>query len=187
MRKTLLVALMALASPAAFAQTTDSTTAPVAPMPAPAPEVVEPPAPTQSVAELIAADTSLSLFKQALEQANLFGALGQAYEAGYTVLAPTNAAFRKLSNLEGLLGPAQTQILYTTLMYHVVPGKYLAVHFPQLQSVKSWQGSDIAIMMMGETAMLGSGHLVGTEMPATNGVIHLIDTVLTVPAGGSNP
>lgn len=186
MRKTLLVALMALASPAAFAQTTDSTTTvPVAP--APAPEVVAPPAPTQTVAELIAADTSLSLFKQALEQANLLGALGQAYEAGYTVLAPTNAAFRKLTNLEGLLGPAQTQILYTTLMYHVVPGKYLAVHFPQLQTVKSWQGSDIAIMMMGETPMLGTAHLVGTEVPATNGVIHLLDTVLTVPAGGSNP
>ena len=73
MRKTLLVALMALASSAAHAQTTDSTTAaPVTPPPAaPAPTPAEPAPPTQSLAELIAADTSLSIFKQALEKANL--------------------------------------------------------------------------------------------------------------------
>lgn len=183
MRSLLAAILLLSAAPALAQTTTDSTTVPA---PTPAVEPVPAPTPTQTVGELIAADTSLSIFKQALEKANLLGSLSQAYEAGYTVLAPTNAAFRKLANLDGLMGPAQTQILYTTLMYHIVPGKYLDVHFPQLTTVRSWQGGDIPVMMMGDVAMLGSAHIAGPETVATNGVLHPIDTVLTVPAAGSN-
>ncbi len=182
--RSFLAAFLLFSAVPVMAQTTDSTMAPApTPVVQPAPVPAEP---TLTVGELIAADTSLSIFKQALEKANLLGSLGQAYEAGYTVLAPTNTAFRKLANLDGLLGPAQTQILYTTLMYHIVPGKYLDVHFPQLTTVRSWQGSDIPVMMMGDIAMIGAAHIAGAEVVGTNGVLHPIDAVLVVPAAGSH-
>ena len=160
----------------------DSTAAPVAPMPAPVPEA---PAPTQTVAELIRADTSLSILGEVLTQAGLMAALEapSATGSGFTVLAPTNDAFRKLVNLDALRQDQNARQLYDLLMYHVVPGRYLSVHFPQLTTLKSWQGSDVAVAMMGETPMLGgAAHEVGAEVVATNGVLHRIDAVLQMPA-----
>lgn len=174
----LLVALPASAQDST--RVADSTAVPVAPMPAPAPA----PDPTQSLAELVQADTSYSILASVLTKSGLMAALQAPSETGFTLLAPTNDAFRKLVNLGALQQDQNARQLYDLLMYHVVPGKYLAVHFPQLTTLKSWQGSDVAVAMMGETPMLGgTSHVVaGSEALATNGVLHRIDTVLQMPA-----
>lgn len=106
----------------------------------------------------------------------------------FTVFAPTDAAFAKLprATLNALLAnPAQ---LAAVLTYHVVPGKVMAADVVGLSSATSVQGEAISIAVVdGKVVLNGNSTVTATDIPATNGVIHVIDTVILPPSLGSAP
>ncbi len=103
----------------------------------------------------------------------------------FTVFAPTDEAFAKLppGTLENLLKPENKSQLAAILTYHVVPGRVMAADVLKLngQSVKTVQGSLAPIQVQGGTVKVGNANVVQTDIATTNGVIHVIDTVLLPP------
>jgi len=99
----------------------------------------------------------------------------------FTVFAPTDEAFAKISkaDLEALL--ADKEQLVAVLTYHVVPGKVMAADVAGLDSAKTVQGQSIDIQTAGGVTVDGA-KVVQTDILATNGVIHVIDTVI-LPQG----
>jgi len=98
----------------------------------------------------------------------------------FTVFAPTDDAFAKLpeGTVEGLLKPENKEKLQGILLYHVVPGKVMAADVVKLSSAKTVNGKDLAIMTSGETVKVNDATVVQTDIVTSNGVIHVIDTVL---------
>jgi uncharacterized surface protein with fasciclin (FAS1) repeats len=101
----------------------------------------------------------------------------------FTVFAPTDEAFAALpaGTLEGLL--ADKEALKKVLLYHVVPAAVTADKVVGLTSADSVEGSPIGVAVKDGTVFLnGSAKVVTTDVLASNGVIHVIDTVLLPPA-----
>ena len=98
----------------------------------------------------------------------------------FTVFAPTDEAFAKLpaGTVENLLKPENRDKLRAVLTYHVVGGKVTAAQVTKLKTAKTVQGSDVRIMASGGKVMVDSANVVKTDITASNGVIHVIDTVL---------
>lgn len=98
----------------------------------------------------------------------------------FTVFAPTDEAFAKLpaGTVESLLKPENKAKLQAILTYHVVVGKSMAADVVKLHSVKSVQGGSIAIKTMNGGVMVDNAHVTKTDIVASNGVIHVIDTVI---------
>jgi uncharacterized surface protein with fasciclin (FAS1) repeats len=101
----------------------------------------------------------------------------------FTVFAPTDAAFAKLppGTVEGLLKPEGIDKLKAILTYHVVPGQVLAADVVKLTSAKTVQGSDVTIVVEGQTVKVNGATVEKTDILCKNGVIHVIDTVLLPP------
>ena len=178
-----LAALALVAAPLAVqAQTVDSA---AVPMPTPAPVVAEAPAPTQTLAQLVTTDTTLSILATALQQTGLLASL----ESGeFTLLAPTNAAFRALPNYPAILAPESARVLYGALMAHVVPGTYLAVHLPQMTTLRTWAATDLPLLTtpaadaeMPSVTTIGGSTIATADVMATNGVMHVLQTVAVAP------
>ena len=102
----------------------------------------------------------------------------------FTVFAPTDAAFAKLpaGTLENLLKPENKAMLQRVLTYHVVPGKVLAADVVKVTSAKAVSGDSLSIKVSGSTVTVDKAHVVKTDIATSNGVIHVIDTVL-LPSG----
>ena len=99
-------------------------------------------------------------------------------EGPYTVFAPTDEAFAKLpaGTVESLLQDKDK--LTAILTYHVVAGKVMAADVVKLQSAKTVQGQDVTIKVDNGKVMVDNADVVTTDIEASNGVIHVIDTVL---------
>ena len=104
-------------------------------------------------------------------------------EGPFTVFAPTDEAFAKLpaATLKNLLKPENKQQLVAILTYHVVPGKIEAAKVVKLDEAKSVSGKMIDIEVKGDTAMVNDAKVIKTDIPASNGIIHVIDTVIMPP------
>ena len=103
-------------------------------------------------------------------------------EGPFTVFAPTDAAFKKLpkGTLDMLLKPENKEKLTAILTYHVVPGKVLAADVMKLTSgthVKTVNGKSIVVSNK-HGVFVNKSKVVKTDIGCTNGVIHVIDTVL---------
>ena len=100
----------------------------------------------------------------------------------FTVFAPTDAAFAKLpaGTLEKLI--ADKEQLTKVLTYHVVAGNVQAADVVKLKSAKTVEGADVKITVKGKSVMVDGAHVVKTDIETSNGVIHVIDTVLLPPA-----
>jgi len=98
----------------------------------------------------------------------------------FTVFAPTDEAFAKLppGTLESLLKPENKAKLQSILTYHVVAGKVMAADVVKLHSAKTVEGQDIAIKTMNGGVMVNGAHVTKTDIAASNGVIHVIDSVI---------
>jgi len=96
----------------------------------------------------------------------------------FTVFAPTDAAFAKLpaGTVEALL--ADRAKLTAILTYHVVPGRVLAADVVQLTSAKTVNGASVTIRVVDGKVMIDNATVVTADVRATNGVIHVIDTVI---------
>jgi len=98
----------------------------------------------------------------------------------FTVFAPTNAAFEKLpaGTVEKLLKPENKGQLVKVLTYHVVPGKVMAKDVVKLNKATTVEGSDVAIAVSGGTVTVDNAEVIKTDINSSNGVIHVIDTVI---------
>ena len=101
----------------------------------------------------------------------------------FTVFAPTDEAFAKLpaGTLEDLLKPENKEQLVAILTYHVVPGKVEAAEVVKLDEAKTVNGKMVDIKVEGDTAMVNNAKVTKTDVSASNGVIHVIDTVILPP------
>lgn len=100
----------------------------------------------------------------------------------FTVFAPTDAAFAALPDgtLDSLL--ADPEQLSAILLYHVVPGEVKAADVVELSSATTVEGSDIEITIDDGTVVLnGSANVTATDIDASNGVVHVIDSVILPP------
>lgn len=97
----------------------------------------------------------------------------------FTVFAPTDEAFAKLpaGTVETLLKPENKEKLVGILTYHVVAGKVMAADVKTM-SAKTVNGKEAAIKVDGGKVTIGAATVVKTDIAASNGVIHVIDTVL---------
>ena len=102
----------------------------------------------------------------------------------FTVFAPSDEAFKKLgvNTLNDLLKPQNKQKLISILKYHVVSGKVLAKDVARMSEVKTVEGANLAIKQVGGKVMVDQAHVQTTDIQCTNGVIHVIDTVLMPPS-----
>ena len=102
----------------------------------------------------------------------------------FTVFAPTDDAFAKLppGTVEGLLKPENKAKLTAILTYHVVAGKVTAADVVKLKDAKTVNGATVKITVNGKTVMINDAKVTKADIVASNGVIHVIDTVLLPPA-----
>ena len=123
--------------------------------------------------------------------AGSFTTLGKALQAAdlvntlkgpgpFTVFAPTDEAFAKLpeSALDDLLKPENKAKLRRVLTAHVVPGRVTSSDVVKLKSAKAVSGDTLAIAANGSQVMVATATVVKTDIPASNGVIHVIDSVI---------
>ena len=98
----------------------------------------------------------------------------------FTVFAPTDEAFAKLpaGTVESLLKPENKDKLRSILLYHVVPGKLMAQDVLNVHSAKTADGQSIDIRTMNGEVMVDNAHVTKTDIVTSNGVIHVIDSVL---------
>lgn len=96
----------------------------------------------------------------------------------FTVFAPTDAAFAKLP--KGKLGALlkDKAKLSAILTYHVVPGKVMAADIVSMHMAKTVNGESLTIRANNGTVMIDNARVVQTDIQASNGVIHVIDTVV---------
>jgi len=100
----------------------------------------------------------------------------------FTVFAPTDAAFAKLpkGTVEDLLKPENKAKLTAILTYHVVPGNVMAAQVVTMNGadVKTVNGQTVKIGVMGGKVTVNGANVVTTDVKASNGVIHVIDSVI---------
>jgi uncharacterized surface protein with fasciclin (FAS1) repeats len=98
----------------------------------------------------------------------------------FTVFAPTDEAFSKLpaGTVESLLKPENKEKLKAILLYHVVAGDVTAAQVTKMSSAKTLEGQDVKITLTDGTVMVNNAKVIKADVFATNGVIHVIDTVL---------
>jgi transforming growth factor-beta-induced protein len=120
-----------------------------------------------------------------LDKAGLVDTLAEG--GPFTVFAPTDAAFAKVpqATLDALAAdPAK---LKSVLLYHVVPGRVTAMDVVKLDSAKTLAGRSLPISVAGTTVKVGTATVVTPDVMASNGVIHVIDSVLIPPAAAAAP
>jgi uncharacterized surface protein with fasciclin (FAS1) repeats len=98
----------------------------------------------------------------------------------FTVFAPTDEAFSKLpaGTVESLLKPENKEKLKAILLYHVVSGDVTAAQVVKLASAKTVNGQDLKLTVNDGSVMVNEAKVVKADVLASNGVIHVIDTVL---------
>jgi len=98
----------------------------------------------------------------------------------FTVFAPTDEAFAKLpaGTVDDLLKPENKDKLVAILTYHVVPGKVMAADVVKLDEAKTVNGKMVDIKVEGETVMVNDAKVTKADIVTSNGVIHVIDSVM---------
>lgn len=133
-------------------------------------------APSADIVDTAVAAGSFTTLATALEAAGLVETLKGA--GPYTVFAPTDEAFAKLpaGTVEGLL--EDPEALRAILLYHVVEGEVPASEVVDLDEATTVNGETVDISVEGSTVMVNDATVTTADVEASNGVIHVIDTVL---------
>jgi uncharacterized surface protein with fasciclin (FAS1) repeats len=132
----------------------------------------------KDIVDTAVAAGSFKTLAAALTAAGLVDTLKSA--GPFTVFAPTDDAFAKLpaGTVENLLKPENKDQLTSILTYHVVAGKVLAADVVKLSSATTVNGKDVGIRVENGKVFVNSAEVTATDIGASNGVIHVIDTVL---------
>ena len=119
----------------------------------------------------------------ALEAAGLVETLKG--DGPFTVFAPTDEAFAKLPDgtVETLLMPENRDQLTAILTYHVVPGSVMAADVVGLDEAETVNGEMLNISTSGNSVMVNDATVTATDIVASNGVIHVVDSVILPPEG----
>ncbi|HEX5045002.1 MAG TPA: fasciclin domain-containing protein [Candidatus Polarisedimenticolaceae bacterium] len=133
---------------------------------------------TSDIVDTAVANGSFNTLAAALEAAGLVDTLKG--KGPFTVFAPTDAAFAKLppGTVENLLKPENKDQLTAVLTYHVVPGKVESKEVVKLSQAKTVNGRSVEIRTSGGVVMVDDARVVTTDIACSNGVIHVIDTVI---------
>ena len=133
---------------------------------------------TKDIVDTAIAAGSFTTLAKALQAADLVDTLKG--KGPFTVFAPTDDAFAKLpkGTLEDLLKPANKAKLRRILSYHVVPGRVMATDVLKLNSAKAVSGDTIDINASGGSVRVEEARVIKTDITASNGVIHVIDSVI---------
>ena len=135
------------------------------------------------IVETAVADGRFTTLAAALGAADLVDTLKG--EGPFTVFAPTDDAFTKLpeGTVATLLLPENLEQLKSILLYHVVSGKVPAADVVTLTSANTVQGDPVSVKVDGGKVYLNDTvEVIITDVEASNGVIHVIDSVLLPPA-----
>jgi len=137
---------------------------------------------SKDVVDTAVANGSFKTLAAALEAAGLVETLKGA--GPFTVFAPTDAAFAKLpaGTVENLLKPENKDQLRRVLTYHVVSGKVGSADVTKMRSAKAVSGDTISVAVKDGKVMINNATVVTADVGASNGVIHVIDTVILPPA-----
>jgi uncharacterized surface protein with fasciclin (FAS1) repeats len=123
------------------------------------------------------ASTDCKTLAAALTAAGLIETLQS--EGPFTVFAPSDEAFASIqSDVTELLKPENKEQLAKILTYHVVSGKMMAADLKDGQELTTVNGSMIKIEINDGTVAVGNGKVTAADINASNGVIHLVDSVL---------
>jgi uncharacterized surface protein with fasciclin (FAS1) repeats len=135
---------------------------------------------SKTVVEIAAGNKDFTTLVTAIKAAGLAETLSG--KGPFTVFAPTNAAFAKLpkGTVEDLLKPENKAKLTSILTYHVVGAKVLAADAIKMdgKSAKTVNGQEIAIKVKDGKVMVNDATVTTADIVGSNGVIHVIDTVL---------
>ncbi|HEX9074413.1 MAG TPA: fasciclin domain-containing protein [Anaerolineae bacterium] len=132
-----------------------------------------------NIVEIAVADGRFKTLVAAVTAAGLADTLMGA--GPFTVFAPTDDAFAKLpkGTVEGLL--KDTPKLKDILLYHVVSGKVMAADVAKLSTAKTVEGKPVTFKVDGNKVMVNDAQVIIADLPASNGVIHVLDKVILPP------
>ena len=137
-----------------------------------------------TIVDVAAGNSTFSTLVAAVTAADLVGTLSSP--GPFTVFAPTNAAFDKLpaGTVASLLKPENKGQLVNILTYHVVSGKVLSGTVVTLngKNVKTVNGATVRVTVKNGKVMVNNANVTAVDVAASNGVIHVIDSVLLPPA-----
>lgn len=136
----------------------------------------------KTIAEVAMSTGMHNTLVTALKAAGLADMLMQS--GNYTVFAPTDEAFAKLpaGTVDMLLRPENRDKLRAVLQNHVVAGRVDAAHVMKMSSARTVSGQTLKITNVSGGVMVGNATVIKADVPASNGIVHVIDTVL-LPAG----
>jgi uncharacterized surface protein with fasciclin (FAS1) repeats len=135
---------------------------------------------SSTIVDVASGNKSFTTLVTAIKAAGLVETLSG--KGPFTVFAPTDAAFKTLpvGTLEMLLKPENKAKLVKVLTYHVVPGMVMAKDVKP-GTVKTVEGATFAVKVAGGKVLVNGAKVTKTDIPASNGVIHVIDQVLLPP------
>lgn len=134
---------------------------------------------SQDIVDVAAGAGQFNTLVAAVKAAGLVETLKSA--GPFTVFAPTDAAFAKLpaGTVENLLKPENKQQLVAVLTYHVLPGKVMSGDVSgKSAQVKTVQGQSVKVDATSGAVMVDAAKVTSADIAASNGVIHVIDTVI---------
>jgi uncharacterized surface protein with fasciclin (FAS1) repeats len=133
---------------------------------------------TQNIVDTAVAAGQFKTLAAALGAAGLVDTVKGA--GPFTVFAPTDAAFAKLpaGTVENLLKPQNKAQLTAILTYHVVPGKVMAADVVKLKEATTVNGKMLQVKVNGSNVMINDAKVTSADIVASNGVIHVIDSVV---------
>jgi uncharacterized surface protein with fasciclin (FAS1) repeats len=134
-----------------------------------------------TVVDIAMSDERFSTLVTAVDTAGLVETLSG--EGPFTVFAPTNEAFGALpeGTVSDLLQPENRDRLTTILQYHVVSGATMSSDLEDGMEVETLAGETLTVSIEEGTVMVGEATVLTPDVEASNGVVHVIDTVLMPP------
>jgi len=143
-------------------------------------------APKQDIVDTAVKAGNFTILAKALKAAGLVSALKS--DGPFTVFAPTDEAFMRLpkGTIASLLKPENKDQLIEILKYHVVVGKVDGATAVTLKEAKALNGEKLAIQFRNAALFLNDSKVVATDIQTSNGVIHVIDSVLLPPTAKSD-
>ncbi|NPV86757.1 MAG: fasciclin domain-containing protein [Anaerolineae bacterium] len=132
-----------------------------------------------TIVDIASSDPQFKTLVAAIQTAGLVDTLKG--KGPFTVFTPTDAAFNKLgkATIDALL--ADPEKLKGILLYHAVEGKVYSGEVVKLSSAKTIQGADVVISVKNGQVFINNARVITTDILTTNGVIHVLDTVILPP------
>ena len=135
-----------------------------------------------NIVALAASSPQLSTLVTLVKSAGLVKALSGS--AKLTVFAPTNAAFAKVPKATLSTLAHNKKLLAKVLEYHVVKGALTAAQIEKRSSLKTLEGASVTVKVKSGSVYINQAKVITPNLKASNGIVHVINGVLTPPAAG---